>query len=52
MFIWRPIMADKVTLGEVVRGDVDLEHIMKLNALLDFQAAMQDAETKKASRDK
>jgi hypothetical protein len=43
-------MAEKVTLGEVLRGEVDLEHIAKLNALLDFQAAMQDAEAKKPAK--
>jgi hypothetical protein len=46
MLIWRCIMSDKVTLGEVSRGDVDLEQLAKLNALLDFQAAMQDAAAK------
>ena len=47
MFIWRPILADKVTLGEVVRGEVSIDHLAKLNALLDYQAAMQDAAAKK-----
>lgn len=40
-------MANKVTLGEVARGDVSLDQILRLNAWLDFEAACNDALTPK-----
>jgi hypothetical protein len=37
-----------VTLGELTRGEVDLDHLLKLNAWLDFEAACHDALKPKA----
>ncbi|MGE8672103.1 MULTISPECIES: hypothetical protein [Achromobacter] len=48
MIIWRPILARHVSLDAVKRGDVDLLDIMKLNALMDAQAAAQAAAENKA----
>lgn len=45
--IWRPVMADKVSLGEIRRGEVDLEDLMTLNQLLDAQQAAEAAAMKK-----
>ena len=45
-------MSGKVTLGEVTRGDVDIVHLAKLNALLDYQGAAQHAEAEKAKRNR
>lgn len=39
MLVWRPIMAKLVTLADVHSGLVDIVDILKLNALLDMQAA-------------
>jgi hypothetical protein len=47
MVVWRPIMAGKVTLGEVTRGEATLDHLLRINALLDFEAACQHALMKK-----
>lgn len=41
--VWRGVLAGKVTLGEVKRGDVDLGDLLRLNAMLDFQAAAEEA---------
>lgn len=41
--VWRPILAGKVTLGEVERGEVSLDRLLRLNAWLDYEAAVQDA---------
>lgn len=50
MLIWRPIMARRLTLGEVTRGEADLVHIVKLNALLDMEAAQNHAAAEKAKK--
>lgn len=47
MVIWRPIMAGHVTLSEVKEGVALLEDLMKINAILDSQAAKADAEREK-----
>lgn len=38
LIIWRPVMAKVCTLEGVLSGEVTLEHLLKLNALLDAQA--------------
>lgn len=38
LFIWRPIMAKVCTLEGVLSGEVTIDHLRKLNALLDAQA--------------
>jgi hypothetical protein len=40
--IWRPILADKISIAEVKRGDVDLVDILKINALMDMQEAIEE----------
>jgi len=47
LFIWRPILADKVTLGEVMRGDVDIVALQKLNSMLDYRDAMNHREAER-----
>jgi len=39
MFIWRPILAGKVTLEAVNLGHVDLVQLVKLNDLMNWEAA-------------
>jgi hypothetical protein len=41
LIIWRPIMEGLVMLSEVKSGDVDIIDLLKLNALLDMKAAME-----------
>lgn len=38
LVIWRPIMSKVCTLEGVLSGEVTLDHLIKLNALLDAQA--------------
>ncbi len=38
--VWRPLMAGKITMMEIKEGIVDLVDLMKLNALLDHEAAL------------
>lgn len=47
MLIWRAVQSGKVTLGEVNRGEVSLDQLLRLNALLDFEQAVQHAIAKK-----
>ena len=42
--IWRPILAGKVTLGEVRRREIGLADLITLNQLLDAQAAAEHAQ--------
>jgi len=39
--VWRPILAGKCTLEGVLDGTVTIDHIMKLNALLDMSGAYE-----------
>jgi hypothetical protein len=41
MFIWRLILAGKVTLEGVNLGNVDLLQLVKLNDLMNWEAACQ-----------
>jgi hypothetical protein len=41
-WIWRPIIAGKVTLRDVKDGTASVRDIQILNALLDMQADIQD----------
>jgi len=41
LWIWRPILAGKVTLRDVKDGTATIEDIHKLNALLDMQADVE-----------
>jgi len=50
MIVWRPLMAGKVTATEVKTGVVDLDDLLKYNALLDAEAATHQRETKKSQR--
>jgi len=43
LWIWRPILAGKVTLREVKDGVADVEDLLKLNALLDMQSDIEAA---------
>lgn len=47
MVIWRPILAKRVGIADVRRGDVSLADLARLNAMLDFEAAVMEAETKR-----
>lgn len=47
MIIWRPIMDRLVTLEAVLEGRVDMDHLIKLNALMsarDYQQASTNEE--------
>lgn len=44
--VWRPILAGKVTLGEVRRREVLLMDLVTLNQLLDAQAAAEQEASK------
>lgn len=41
LWIWRPIMAQLVTLESVKSGRVNIEDLLKLNALLDMRDAIK-----------
>jgi hypothetical protein len=43
LWIWRPILARKVSLTEVKSGVCSVDDLMRLNALLDMSDAYQDA---------
>ncbi|WP_176673426.1 hypothetical protein [Phocoenobacter skyensis] len=47
MLIWRPIIAKVTTLAEVKNGTCSLLDLLKLNALLDGQAAAEAEAYKK-----
>ena len=42
MYIYRPILAGRVTLSEVNRGDVSLGDLLRLNALMDMEADYEE----------
>ena len=46
--IWRAILSERVTLGEVARGDVTLDQLLRLNAWLDYQQAVEREHMDKA----
>lgn len=48
LWIWRPILAGKVTLSEVKSGVATVEDLHKLNALLDMQSDIEAAQMEKA----
>jgi hypothetical protein len=50
LFIWRPVLAGKVTLTEIKSGVCSLTDLLKLNALLDHEIAAQHAAMSKPSR--
>jgi hypothetical protein len=50
LFIWRPLLAGKVTLTELKSGVCSLTDLLKLNALLDHEIAAQHAAMSKPSR--
>lgn len=50
LWIWRPIMAGKVTLSEVESGTATVDKLQKLNALLDMQADIENDKIDKAKR--
>lgn len=41
MIVWRPVMAKLVRLEAVLDGKIEMEHLIKLNALMDAQAYQQ-----------
>lgn len=41
--IWRPVMAGHVTIEGIRRGEVTLTDLLKINALMDAQAAQTAA---------
>ena len=41
LWIWRPILAGKCTLEGVLSGLVTIEHLLKLNSLLDMSDAYE-----------
>lgn len=49
-FIWRPLMAGKVTMAEMNSGLVSLGDLMVINALLDHEEAQAAAERRKAEK--
>jgi hypothetical protein len=50
--IWRPIMAGKVSFGEVKRGDITLAELFDMNTMIDFEAAVQAKAKEDAERDR
>ena len=50
LWIWRPIMAGKCTVEGVITGTVTIEHLMRLNALLDMSEAYANHDEKEAER--
>jgi hypothetical protein len=46
-WIWRPILAGKVTLTEVKSGTATILDLFKLGALLDMQADIEEASMEK-----
>lgn len=47
LWIWRPILAGKVTLKEVKEGVATVDDLKKLNALLDMQSDIEMEQVKK-----
>ena len=45
-------MAGKVTMSEVTCGLVSLDHLLKINALLDAQAAEEDRARRRAQAER
>lgn len=43
LWIWRPIMAGKVTLADVKTGMATIHDLQAINALLDMQADLDEA---------
>lgn len=41
MIIWRPVMERLVSLEAVLEGRVSMEHLLKLNALIDARNYQQ-----------
>ncbi|AKJ41491.1 hypothetical protein SOASR032_16130 [Pragia fontium] len=41
LWIWRPVLAQLVTLEAIKSGEVTSEDLLKLNALLDMREAIQ-----------
>jgi hypothetical protein len=41
LIIWRPIMEHLVSISEVKSGEVDIIDLLKINALMDMKAAME-----------
>ena len=52
MWIWRPILAGKVTLAEVKNGTATIEDLQKINAILDMQSEMDAAQYEQAKANK
>jgi len=44
LWIWRPILAEKVSLREVKEGIATIEDLQILNALLDMQADIESVQ--------
>jgi hypothetical protein len=44
LWIWRPIIAGKVTLSEVKNGTATIEDLQSINAILDMQTDMEAAQ--------
>lgn len=50
LWIWRPIMAGKCSLEAVIGGAVTIDHLMRLNALLDMSEAYAKFNEEEAER--
>ena len=50
LFLWRPVIAGKLQASCLYDGTIDLVGIMKLNSLLDWEAACQKAQMDKEAR--
>jgi hypothetical protein len=44
LWIWRPIIANKVTLKDVKDGTATIEDLQKINAILDMQSDIESAQ--------
>jgi hypothetical protein len=50
LWIWRPILANKVTVTEVKNGTVTVEDLQRINAIMDMQKDIEAAQYAKANK--
>jgi len=52
LWIWRPILAGKVTLRDVKDGTATVEDLQALNALMDMQSDIEAVQYEAAKADR
>jgi len=48
LLIWRPIIDGIVSLADVKNGEIDIDDLLKINAILDMRAAAEHREIERA----